>query len=237
MIAAMRRLLPCLMVVVVCGLCASAAADDPPPQPLDTPLHADLDGDGSPETVRAHEIVCYGQRGRTAPPCAKDVLRSLYVEVTDHCAGAAHAIRLSRVMDFMSLAQIVDADGDGVARELAFEARAGATGRGVQAKVVAFRPGPGGCVAVRKTLFSYPQPATIGRRPPGTTFASGEIAIGNFAPRLPGLELRTSETYARPADAGCCPTYHRVTYWRFERGRQAYSPYRTKLTRLKPLAR
>ncbi|HEX4363271.1 MAG TPA: hypothetical protein VHZ75_01895 [Solirubrobacteraceae bacterium] len=232
----MRRTLLSLLIAAIGSLSVGATADLPP-QPLDTPLQADLDGDGSPETVRAHEIVCYGQRGRTAPPCAKDVLRSLYVEVTDHCAGAAHAIRLSREMNFMSLAQIVDADGDGRARELAFEARAGATGRGVQAKVVAFRPGRGGCVAVRKTLFSYPMPATIGRRPPGTTFASGEMAIKDFAPRLPGLELRTSETYARPADAGCCPTYHRVTYWRFAPGRQAYSPYRTRLTRLKKLTR
>ena len=229
----MRLLLLCLTLALAACLSANAAAVDLPPQPLDTPLHADLDGDGTNETVRAHELVCCGQHGRTAPPCAKDVLRSLYVEVADDCSGGEHSFPLSREMDFMSLAKIVDADGDGQAHELAFEARAGATGRGVQAKVVAFRPGPGGCVAVRKTLFSYPQPATIGRRPHGTTFASGQIAIKDFAPRLRGLELRTSETYARPGDPGCCPSYRRVTYWRFVSSSQTYRPYRTKLAPLR----
>lgn len=227
----LRRLL-CLCLTLAAALCASAAARDAPPEPLDAPLLADLDGDGTNETVRAHETVCYGPDGRFPPPCPKVGLRSLYVELTDDCEGGAHAIALSRELDFMTLARIVDADHDGHARELAFEARAGATGRGVQAKVVAFRATAGGCAAVRRTLFSYPQRATIGRRPPGVAFASGALAVGDFSPRLQGLELRTTDAYARPADPGCCPSYRRVTYWRYDVEHHAYRAYRTKLTRL-----
>ena len=64
------------------------------------------------------------------------------------------------------------------------------------------------------------------------TFAGGALAVGDFSPRLHGLELRTTDTYARPADPGCCPSYRRVTYWRYDVGRHAYRTYRTKLARL-----
>ena len=212
------------------GLASAGAADRV--RPLDMPLVADLNGDGVTDTVSAHETVCYTRKGQKPPPCAKDVLRSLFVEVTAPCDGGTSSLPLSDELDDVTFARIIDADADGQARELAFELRAGATGRGVQAKVVSFQAAPGGCVAVRRTLFSYPRPDSIGRRPKGTSFATGDLAIRDFAPGMPGLELRTRETYARPADAGCCPSYSRVTYWRFVAARAGYTPYRTKLTKL-----
>jgi hypothetical protein len=225
------RLWLSLVLALGAGSCATAIAARPP-LPLDEPLVADLDGDGAEETVQAHETACFPPKGKQQPPCRKDVLRTLFVEVVDSCAGGTKALRLSREMDGVSLARIVDADGDGKARELAFELRAGATGRGVQSKVVSFQAGPDGCVAVRRTLFSYPRPDSIGRRPKGTSFATGDLAIRDFDPGAPGLELRTRETYARPTDAGCCPSYSRVTYWRFDAARAGYRPYRTKLRKL-----
>jgi hypothetical protein len=225
------RLWLSLVLALGAGSCATAIAARPP-LPLDTPLVADLDGDGANETVRAHETACFPPKGKQRPPCKTDVLRTLFVEVVDSCAGGTKALRLSREMDGVSLARIVDADGDGKTRELAFELRAGATGRGVQSKVVSFEAGPDGCVAVRRTLFAYPRPDSIGHRPKGTSFATGDLAIRDFAPGMPGLELRTRETYARPTDAGCCPSYARVTYWRFVAARAGYTPYRTKLTKL-----
>jgi hypothetical protein len=227
------RLWLSLVLALGAGSCAAAIAARPsPPLPLDEPLVADLDGDGIDETVRAHETACFPPKGEQRPPCKRDVLRTLFVEVADSCAGGTKALRLSREMDGVSLARIVDADGDGNARELAFELRAGATGRGVQSKVVTFQARPDGCVAVRRTLFSYPRPKSIGRRPKGTSFATGDLAIRDFDPGMPGLELRTRETYARPADAGCCPSYSRVTYWRLVAARGGYTRYRTKLRTL-----
>ena len=214
------------------GAWASAGAGAETADPLDTPLVADLDGDGANETVRLRETACFGADGTTQPPCPKDVLRTFVVEVADSCAGGARAVTLSREMEFMSLAALVDADGDGDARELAFEARAGATARGVQAKIVRFRAGADGCIAVQRTLFSYPRPETIGRRPKGTAFRTGYLAIGNFDRSRRGLELRTDETYSRPTDPGCCPSYRRVTRWRFVAATSRYAPYRTRLTRI-----
>jgi hypothetical protein len=213
-----------------CALASAGAADEP--LPLDVALHADLDSDGASETVQAHEIECFTDDGPKPPPCEKGGLRSIYVEVVDACAGGTRGLRISRDMDFASLAEIVDADGDGQARELAFELRAGATARGVQAKVVRFRAGADGCVAVQKTLFSYPRPETIGKRPKNTSFRTGSIEVRNFDKTRKGLELRTDETYSRPTDPGCCPTWRRVTTWTYVASRSGYKAYRTKLTKL-----
>jgi hypothetical protein len=232
-----------IAVAVGAGAWAATAGAGGPPRPLDTPLSADLDGDGSAELVIAHEVQCFTNAGVKPPPCEKDGLRSLTVQVTGGCGQAESGpgfggqplriLTLSREMDFVSFARIVDADGDGQARELAFELRAGATGRGVQAKVVSFTAGADGCVAVRRTLFSYPRPDSIGRRPKGTSFAGGALTVHDFVKHFPGQELRTTETYARPVDAGCCPSFQRVTYWRLDAARDAYAPYRTKLTKLR----
>jgi hypothetical protein len=236
-----------------CGALATAgAADTPPggsarsagsadfaagvaqsdPLPFDKPLAADFDGDGVKETARAHETACFTNDGPAEPPCEHGGLRSFYVEVQDACATGALALTLSREMDFASLAEVIDADGDGNARELAFELRAGATARGVQAKIVRFRAGADGCVAVQKTLFSYPRLATIGKRPKGTAFATGYLSIHDYDKGIRGLELRTIETYSRPTDPGCCPSFRRVTFWRYVASRSGYQSYRTKLAKL-----
>jgi hypothetical protein len=96
---------------------------------------------------------------------------------------------------------------------------------------VSFTTGADGCLAVRKTLFSYPRPTTIGRRPQGTSFASGGLTVHDFRKSVPGQELRTIDSYARPTDAGCCPSFQRTTYWRYTANH--YAPYRTKLTKLR----
>ncbi len=231
----MLRLGLCLTGVFAACACAGALATPRPSQPLDRPLVADLDGDGTSETVRLRETACYSAAGEFAPPCPNrvDVFRTVVVQVADTCAGGERVLTLSREMDGVSFARRLDADGDGRARELAFELRAGASGRGVQAKVVGFRAGAGGCVAVRKTLFSYPQPETIGRRPRGTAFSTGSLVVKRFSKRYPGVQLRTTESYVRGSDPGCCPSYERTTYWRLVTERGAYAPYRTRLRRLR----
>jgi len=231
-----RRLLLCLVIVATAGLCSSALADRPR-QPLDRPLLADLDADGADETVRLRETACFSAEGTFPPPCSRadGVFRTFVVEVADPCSagGGARVLTLSREMEYVSIGRIIDADRDGRARELAFEVRAGASARGVQAKIVSFRAGADGCVAVRRTLFSYPRADSIGRRPRGTSFSTGSLRIGNFSRRYAGLELRTIESYARAGDPGCCPTWERTTYWRFDTGRDRYRTYRTKLVRLR----
>ena len=231
----MTRLLLCLVLALAAGVCASAFAQRPS-QPLDTPRLADLDGDGTDETVRARETACFSAEDAHPPPCTRDDLRTLVIEVADTCGPGEVALTLSREMEYVSIGRLIDADRDGRARELAFEIRAGASARAVQAKIVSFRAGANGCVAVRRTLFSYPRPETIGRRPRGTSFSTGSLQIRNFTPRYAGLELRTIESYARGTDPGCCPTWQRTTYWRFDKANDRYRTYRTKLVRLRRAA-
>jgi len=234
-----RFLLTLAGAAAVC-LCATALAANRPSQPLDRPLVADLDADATNETVRVRETACYNENGETAPPCSRsdDVVRTLVVEVVDPCAGGGgeRALTLSRAMESVSLGRILDADGDGQARELAFEVRAGAASRGVQAKIVSFRPGADGCVAVRKTLFSYPRKDSTGPFPRGGSFSTGSLQVKDFTKRFRGLELRTYESYARGNDPGCCPTWERTSYWRFDRANDRYRRYQTKLTRLRRAA-
>jgi hypothetical protein len=222
-----RCLLGAVALAAGCAFATAGAATEK--LPLDDPLVADLDGDGANETVRVRETQCFPNEGPKPPPCEHGGLRSLFVDVADTCATGAHTLTLTREMDLVSLAKIVDADGDGHARELALEARAGANSRGVQAKVVRFRADAGGCIAVQKTLFSYPRPPTIGRRPKGTYFRTGYIAIRDFDTTRKGLELRTDETYSRRASPGCCPDFERVTTWTYVASRAGYKAYRTKL--------
>ncbi len=231
----MIRFVLCLIVAAAACLCASALAANRPSQPLDTPLLADLDADGANETVRARETACFNAEGTSDPPCSRsdDVFRTLVVEVADSCASGEAALTLSREMEFVSVGRVIDADGDGQRRELAFEVRAGASARGVQAKIVSFRAAEGSCVAVRKTLFSYPRKDSVGRHPRGSHFATGSLQIKDFTTRFGGLELRTIETYARGNDPGCCPTWERTSHWRFDRATERYRTYRTKLVRLR----
>lgn len=224
-----RPVLRCLLVLLALLAGGAWASAESEPLPLDDPLTADLDDDGDRETVSAHEVTCFTDDGPKPPPCDQGALRSIYVEVTDTCG---RSLKLSREMDFAGLAEIVDADHDGQRHELAFELRAGATARGVQAKIVRFRSDSDDCIAVQKTLFSYPQPETIGRRPKGTAFRTGFIALRNFDKTRKGLELRTDETYSRPMDPGCCPSFRRVTTWAYASGRGTYRAYRTRLLRI-----
>ena len=143
------------------------------------------------------------------------------------------AITLSREMEYVSIARIFDADRDGQARELAFEVRAGASGARRAGEDRQLQAGADGCVAVRRTLFSYPRADSVGRRPKGSSFATGSLQIKDFTKRYAGRELRTIESYARGTDPGCCPTYQRTTSWRFDRARDRYRTYRTKLVRLR----
>jgi hypothetical protein len=232
---AVRRLLPTLVLATLC-LCAAAVAANRPSQPLDRPLVADLDGDGTSETVRARETACFNEQGETQPPCSRsdDVFRTFVVEVADSCGGAAErTLTLSREMEYVSVGRIIDADGDGQRRELAFEVRAGAAARAVQAKIVSFKAGADGCVAVRRTLFSYPRRDSTGPFPRGGSFSTGSLQIKDFTKRFGGLELRTYESYARGDDPGCCPTWERVSFWRFDRAGDRYRRYQTKLVRLR----
>lgn len=227
-----RVALLCLTLVgAAFGAVGSAGAQQA--APLATPLVADLDGDSALEAVRVREISCAGPGGPSPPPCPPTGGRTIVVEVVDVCPnGQVRTLTLSREMDFVQFAAVLDANGDGRARELAFAVAAGAAGRTVQAKVVRFKRGSDGCIAVRKTAFSYPRAATVGRRPTGTNPAGVSVMIANFSSARRGLEVRVREFYVREGDAYCCPSFRRTTFFTYSRKRGAYRRYRSVLHRI-----
>lgn len=233
MISPTRRLslTLCAVLVASASLALGPAAGQQEPRPLDTPLVADLDGDGAAEVVRARPLSCIGEEGPTDPPCPPGRVATLVVEVVDACAkGQLRRLRVSREMDFVQFASIIDANADGRVRELAFEVRAGAAGRGVQSKVVRFRRGSDDCIAVRKSVFSYPRAATVGRTPRGTRRLTGYVQIADYSSARRGLELRVREFYVRDNDPYCCPSFRRTTFFTYSRKRGAYRAYRSTLS-------
>ena len=112
-----------------------------------------------------------------------------------------------------AIGRLIDADGDGQARELPSRSARAPRAARVQAKIVSFKPGADGCVAVRRTLFSYPRTDSIG--PPAAaagTFSTGSLQIKDFTKRFGGLELRTTRaTRAATTPAAARPGSARAT--------------------------
>ena len=228
----LRRLL-CLCLVLAAALCASAVAVDRARRAARRAARADLDGDGTNETVRAREPACYGRDGQFPPPCPKVVLRSLFVEVADDCEGGEHAFALSREMDFMTLARIVDADRDG--------ARARARLRGPRRRDRARRAGEGRRLPRRgRRLRRRAQDAVLlsaagDDRAPAARRRVRQRRARDRRFQPPPARPRAAHDRRRTRDPRT-PAAARATaasrYWRYDVRRHAYLAYRTKLTRL-----
>jgi hypothetical protein len=57
--------------------------------------------------------------------------------------------------------------------------------------------------------------------------------LGQFSKRYRGREIRLTETYVDRDDAFCCPSFRRVTYFRYSGARKRYVRYRTAVRRIK----
>ncbi|HEV2752264.1 MAG TPA: hypothetical protein VGV36_00370, partial [Solirubrobacteraceae bacterium] len=221
-------------LVALIALAAPAASTASPvftpPAPLDEPLRADVDRDGVTEEIRFRETSCFGEDGDSAPPCPEDGLREGYVELVDECAEGTVRTRLTGTGENVSLARLVDIDGDGDRLELAVELRSGATGRGVDARVLRFAAGEGDC-ARRKTVFAFPRQSTRGRAPRGAAFQTGSMTTGGFGATTKS-RLRVLSTYVRPSDGQCCPTYARTSIWTYSPSRDRFTRISTRVDRL-----
>lgn len=204
---------------------------DSPPAPLDEPLRADVDRDGVSEEIRFRETNCFDEDGDSPPPCPENGVREGYVELVDQCAAGTVRTRLTGTGENVSLARLVDIDGDGDRLELAVELRSGATGRGVDARVLRFRAGEGDC-ARRKTVFVFPRPSTRGRAPRGAAFQTGSLTTGGYGATSKS-RLRVLSAYARPSDGGCSPTYRRTSIWTYSPSRDGFTRISTRVQRLR----
>jgi hypothetical protein len=197
---------------------------------------ANLDGDAALERIVPQEV-CEAQDGRThlpAPTCGADEFPRHAVEIVDTCQGRPYVRRISSVQDIVDRLRIVNADGATNRPEIFFDMRSGATGRGGDIRLVRYDPVPGRPCWKPHRLFRYPTRATVGRIPRGAAGHDGFSAqLGNFSRRFDGLEVRVIETYVDSDDAFCCPSFRRVSLFRFRSGPNRYGRYRTRVTRIK----
>jgi hypothetical protein len=195
---------------------------------------ANLDSDPALERVVARQL-CEASDGKlTRPPCSEDQFPRRRMEVEDECAGKPYTFAISSVQDFVDRLRITNADGTTKRPEIFFDLRSGATGRDGETGVVRIideRPGRS-CPSL-KILFLYPSKSTLGRIPRRAAGRdSWSATLRDFTRRHRGKEIRLTETYVDRNDPFCCPSFERVSYFRFSRPRDRYVRYRTLVKRI-----
>jgi hypothetical protein len=165
-------------------------------------VRANLDGDPAPEDLVVER----------AGPQVRLALR-------DRCGARPASWPLTAPADGIVRRDVIRPRGPGSAPAIAVETRAGASGASGFAAVFAYS----GCTAPTR-LFSYssadPRP-----RPPGNS------RVVDFGVALDGAQLRLSEALARPAEAQCCPSHHRVSLYRLSAGAKHYELVRSRVGR------
>jgi hypothetical protein len=227
----LRALRPALVVVVVLSLGGLALAAS------DSPLSANLDSDPALERVVPRQLceAADGTLTASPPACSDDQFPRRRIEVEDSCGGKPYVFAISSVQDFVDRLRITNADGTTKRPEIFFDIRSGATGRGGEALVVRILDERPGQVCPRvEVLFRYPSKSTLGPIPRGAVgHDSWSPVLRDFTHHYRGKEIRLIETYVDRDDAFCCPSFKRVSYFRFSRAKDAYVRYRTRVSRIK----
>lgn len=74
----------------------------------------------------------------------------------------------------------------------------------------------------------------MGRIPRGAAGRdSFDVGLRDYSRRYRGKELRVDETYVDRDDAFCCPSFRRISHFRFDRRRDRYVRYATKVKRIR----
>jgi hypothetical protein len=217
--AALRRL--GLMAALSLLLAAPAAGFVGPEE-----RRGDLDGDGDLESVRAERVDI---------PGVEDQFDQTAIHVRDNCPdGREVDRRVSGRQDNLALLRLRRADTR-PGREVFFDLRSGAAGRGGEARLVAWRARSGYPCRVARRLFRYrnSRPTRRPRRSDGDV-ATFLIRLRNASRRFRGLEIVLDERFQRPGEPSCCGSIKKVTYWRYSRRLDRYLRYRTKLRYRKP---
>ncbi len=172
----------------------------------------DLDRDGTPETLQVRETECFSAEGTATPPCPEDSFSAKQATVEAYCAdGRPQRIDLlRRDHDAFVAADPVEADGDPATQEVFVVGRSGAAARNGEDRIVAFRRGADGCLAVR-TLYRHPGKGFETRRPKRASYpGTGDAVLSKD-----GTTLTLEQPWYKRTDGGCCPTYLAVARFRY----------------------
>jgi hypothetical protein len=219
--------------VAVAFLIAASAAFGLDP---DRTRVVNLDSDPEPERIVPRQL-CEAPDGTVslpAPVCGEDQFVQRRIEIEDTCNGAPYTRVISSAQDDVNRLGVTEADGSSERPEIFFDLRSGATGRGGDIRVVRYgKAGAQGCPEPR-ALFRFPSRRTLGRIPRDAAGRdSFDVALHDYTHRYRGKELRVTETYVDRDDPFCCPTFKRITRFRFDRRQDLYVRYRTKVSKIR----
>ena len=154
------------------------------------------------------------------------------VRVSDDCPAATTTNRrVSGVEESLGRLKLVAADTR-PGREVFLDLRSGASGRNGETRLVAWRP-TGGCPDPRR-LFAY-RPERSSRPPRGALRGAANFGavVRDVERRFGGREVILDEFYVtRRVPAGCCPSFRKRRYFRYDPRSDRYRGYRTRVTRL-----
>ena len=179
----------------------------------------DLDGDPVVEQVRTAPYPVRGEQWTQ-------------VRVIDDCPnGAVVNRRISGVEESLGHLRLLKADTI-AGREVFVDLRSGASGRAGEARLVAWRR-RGACSAPRR-LFGYDTERSS-RPPRGALRGASSFAarVTNADRRFRGREVVLDEFFITRGGAGCCPSFRKRRYLRYDRRADRYRQYRTRVTRLR----
>jgi hypothetical protein len=187
-------------------------------------VSGNLDSDANIEKVVAEKVP-------DATDPSDDTLAQTAVDVIDQCGPTEVHVRVAGPQEALIELKLLTADTQ-PGKDILADLRSGASGRVGEVDLVSWRPIPGGTpCAGPHYLFRY-RSAHPTHRPPGTVAMTDFVVdVKNFTRRFPGNELRLSEGWATRNDALCCPTYEKLSFYRYAKSRDRFIRYHTELKR------
>jgi hypothetical protein len=215
----MRR--PAILAALILALVLAAPASG---LFTDKSVSGNLDSDSNIEKVVAERVP------DPADP-NDDTLAQTAVDVVDQCGSTEIRVRIAGPQEALAELKLVDADtypGKDVLADL----RSGASGRVGEVRLVSWRPSSGTPVcAAAHDLFKYRSSHPTHRPPHAVAMSDFVVSVKNFTRRFRGNELRLSEGWATSADPLCCPTYEKLSFYRYVKARDRFVRYHTELKR------
>jgi hypothetical protein len=160
-----------------------------------------------------------------------DTLAQTAVDVIDQCPSGEVHVRVAGPQEALVELKLVTADTQ-PGKDVLADLRSGASGRVGEVDLVSWRPISGGTpCAGPHYLFKYRSAHPT--HPPPHTVAMTDfvVSVRDFTHRFRGNELRLSEGWATANDALCCPTYEKLSFYRYVKSRDRFIRYHTELKR------
>jgi len=206
----MRRLLPLTLVLAVAAPAVAFQGKET--------RRGNLDRDRAVEVVRSERVDIKG--------VANEFDRTK-ITVSDTCRGRKVRRRIAGPQDNLVFIRLKRADTR-PGREVFVDMRSGAASRQGEVRVMAWRRcKPRGLFVYRTTKPT--------RAPKGSNGEVGSFTakLRDVTKRYRGLEVALDERFLDKNDPECCGSFQKVSYWRYDRGRDRYVAYRSVVKRVK----